>query len=32
MIEPNLATMLVYLLTDVDVSREALRDALDPSR
>ena len=29
MIEPNLATMLVYLLTDVDVSREALRDALD---
>ena len=29
MIEPNLATMLVYLFTDVDVSREALRDALD---
>lgn len=35
MIEPNLATMLVYLLTDVDVSREelrrALRDAVEPS-
>src|SRR5512138_851400 len=29
MIEPNLATMLVYLLTDVDVSRDALRDALE---
>jgi glutamate N-acetyltransferase/amino-acid N-acetyltransferase len=28
MIEPNLATMLVYLLTDVDVEREALRAAL----
>lgn len=29
MIEPNLATMLVYLLTDLDVPREALRAALD---
>ncbi len=29
MIEPNLATMLVYLLTDVDVPRAALRAALD---
>jgi glutamate N-acetyltransferase / amino-acid N-acetyltransferase len=29
MIEPNLATMLVYLLTDVDVPRSALRAALD---
>jgi glutamate N-acetyltransferase/amino-acid N-acetyltransferase len=29
MIEPNLATMLVFLLTDVTVSREALREALD---
>jgi glutamate N-acetyltransferase/amino-acid N-acetyltransferase len=29
MIEPNLATMLVFLLTDLDVPREALRDALD---
>jgi glutamate N-acetyltransferase/amino-acid N-acetyltransferase len=29
MIEPNLATMLVYLLTDVDLPREALRAALD---
>jgi glutamate N-acetyltransferase/amino-acid N-acetyltransferase len=29
MIEPNLATMLVYLLTDLDVSRDALRAALD---
>ncbi len=28
MIEPNLATMLVYLLTDLDVSRDALREAL----
>ena len=28
MIEPNLATMLVYLLTDCDVPREALREAL----
>lgn len=28
MIEPNLATMLVYLFTDCDVSREDLRDAL----
>lgn len=28
MIEPNLATMLVYLLTDCDVSREDLRQAL----
>lgn len=28
MIEPNLATMLVYLLTDLDVPREALREAL----
>ncbi|HUK65757.1 MAG TPA: bifunctional ornithine acetyltransferase/N-acetylglutamate synthase [Anaeromyxobacteraceae bacterium] len=29
MIEPNLATMLVFLLTDLDVSREELREALD---
>jgi glutamate N-acetyltransferase/amino-acid N-acetyltransferase len=29
MIEPNLATMLVFLLTDLDVPREALRAALD---
>lgn len=29
MIEPNLATMLVYLLTDVDIPRAALRAALD---
>jgi glutamate N-acetyltransferase/amino-acid N-acetyltransferase len=29
MIEPNLATMLVYLLTDLDVPRGALRAALD---
>jgi glutamate N-acetyltransferase/amino-acid N-acetyltransferase len=29
MIEPNLATMLVYLLTDLDLPREALRAALD---
>ncbi|MDT8391716.1 MAG: bifunctional glutamate N-acetyltransferase/amino-acid acetyltransferase ArgJ [Lentisphaeria bacterium] len=28
MIEPNLATMLVYILTDVDVSRNDLRDCL----
>ena len=28
MIEPNLATMLVYILTDLDVSREDLRAAL----
>jgi glutamate N-acetyltransferase/amino-acid N-acetyltransferase len=28
MIEPNLATMLVYLLTDLDVGREALRPML----
>lgn len=28
MIEPNLATMLVYLLTDLDVSRETLRAML----
>jgi glutamate N-acetyltransferase/amino-acid N-acetyltransferase len=28
MIEPNLATMLVYLLTDLDLPREALRAAL----
>jgi glutamate N-acetyltransferase/amino-acid N-acetyltransferase len=28
MIEPNLATMLVYLLTDLDVPREALRAEL----
>ncbi len=28
MIEPNLATMLVYLLTDLDVPRDALREAL----
>jgi glutamate N-acetyltransferase/amino-acid N-acetyltransferase len=28
MIEPNLATMLVYILTDLDVPREALRSAL----
>lgn len=35
MIEPNLATMLVYILTDLDVARDALRAALfaavDPS-
>jgi glutamate N-acetyltransferase/amino-acid N-acetyltransferase len=35
MIEPNLATMLVYILTDLDVSREdlrtALKDAVDAS-
>jgi len=29
MIEPNLATMLVFLLTDLDVPREELRAALD---
>src|SRR5512138_3924458 len=29
MIEPNLATMLVYLLTDVDAPRAELRAALD---
>jgi glutamate N-acetyltransferase/amino-acid N-acetyltransferase len=29
MIEPNLATMLVFLLTDVDVPRERLRAALE---
>ncbi len=29
MIEPNLATMLVFLLTDLDVPRAALRAALD---
>jgi glutamate N-acetyltransferase/amino-acid N-acetyltransferase len=29
MIEPNLATMLVFLLTDLDVPRQELRDALD---
>lgn len=29
MIEPNLATMLVYLLTDLDQPRAALRAALD---
>jgi glutamate N-acetyltransferase / amino-acid N-acetyltransferase len=29
MIEPNLATLLVFLLTDVHVPREVLRDALD---
>ena len=29
MIEPNLATMLVYLLTDLDLPRAALRAALD---
>jgi len=28
MIEPNLATMLVYLLTDADISRDDLRAAL----
>ena len=28
MIEPNLATMLVYILTDAEVGREQLRDAL----
>ena len=28
MIEPNLATMLVYILTDLDVPRELLREAL----
>ncbi len=35
MIEPNLATMLVYILTDVQISRDdlrtALRDAVDPT-
>ncbi len=29
MIEPNLATMLVFLMTDLDVGREELRAALD---
>jgi glutamate N-acetyltransferase / amino-acid N-acetyltransferase len=29
MIEPNLATMLVFLLTDLDVPRSALRSALE---
>ncbi len=29
MIEPNLATMLVYVLTDLDVARAELRAALD---
>jgi glutamate N-acetyltransferase/amino-acid N-acetyltransferase len=29
MIEPSLATMLVYLLTDLEVPRDALRAALD---
>ena len=29
MIEPDLATMLVYVLTDLAVPREALREALD---
>jgi glutamate N-acetyltransferase/amino-acid N-acetyltransferase len=29
MIEPNLATMLAFLLTDLDVPREELRSALD---
>jgi len=29
MIEPNLATMLVFLLTDLDVPRDALRAALE---
>ncbi len=29
MIEPNLATMLVFLLTDVELPRDALRSALD---
>jgi glutamate N-acetyltransferase/amino-acid N-acetyltransferase len=29
MIEPDLATMLVFLLTDLDVPRDALRAALD---
>ncbi len=29
MVEPSLATMLVFLLTDLDVPREALRAALD---
>ncbi|GEJ58539.1 bifunctional ornithine acetyltransferase/N-acetylglutamate synthase [Anaeromyxobacter diazotrophicus] len=29
MIEPNLATMLVFLLTDLDVARDELRAALD---
>ena len=28
MIEPNLATMLVYIMTDLEVSRSALRDVL----
>jgi glutamate N-acetyltransferase/amino-acid N-acetyltransferase len=31
MIEPNLATMLVYILTDVDISRDELRAALRAS-
>ena len=35
MIEPNLATMLVYILTDLDIARDdlraALRDAIDVS-
>ncbi len=31
MIEPNLATMLVFLLTDVDVPRERLRALLKPA-
>ncbi len=28
MIEPNMATMLVYILTDLTIDREALRDSL----
>ncbi|MEI8095595.1 MAG: bifunctional ornithine acetyltransferase/N-acetylglutamate synthase [Spirochaetales bacterium] len=28
MIEPNMATMLVYILTDIELSRKALRDML----
>lgn len=31
MIEPNLATMLVYILTDLDVPRDVLREALRTS-
>lgn len=29
MIEPNLATMLVFLLTDISIDREALRESLE---
>lgn len=30
MIEPNMATMLCFIMTDIDVSREALRSMLGP--